>query len=248
MANCASCHQPDLGGQNEALTLAGPNFMATWRHSQHAACSSSTSQETMPPGQANLPTDQYLIDRGVHPSSRTARRRGAPFAPIGRVDRIARDRTGAGSAAAAPAAASLRLAPAGGRGAGAGTAGGVAGCRRSAGGARGRALAAVRTWRVRRSRGRRGGADADAAARRRSATWRHRRRRSEELRAGDRRDAAQSGSRRLADGAPQLSGVELQPAHRDHAQQREGSQAVVGVADERRPAARSSRCRSCTTA
>ena len=39
----------------------------------------------------------------------------------------------------------------------------------------------------------------------------------EELRAGDRRDAAQSGSRRLADGAAQLSGLEPQPADADHA-------------------------------
>ena len=55
----------------------------------------------------------------------------------------------------------------------------------------------------------------------------------EELRAGHRRDAAQSGSRRLADGAPQLSGLEPQPADADHARQRQGSAARVGVGDER---------------
>ena len=49
---------------------------------------------------------------------------------------------------------------------------------------------------------------------------RHRHRHGEELRAGDRRDAAQSGSGRLADGAAQLSGLEPQPAHADHARQR----------------------------
>ena len=37
----------------------------------------------------------------------------------------------------------------------------------------------------------------------------------EELRAGDRRDAEEPAARRLADGAPQLPGVELQPARRD---------------------------------
>ena len=88
----------------------------------------------------------------------------------------------------------------------------------------------------RAARRRRGGAaPADAAARRR-------RRRplgltvtgdGEELRAGHRRDAAQSGSRRLADGAAQLSGLELQPADADHARQRQGSAARVGVGDER---------------
>jgi mono/diheme cytochrome c family protein len=29
-ANCASCHLPDLAGQNEAPQLAGPNFRSTW--------------------------------------------------------------------------------------------------------------------------------------------------------------------------------------------------------------------------
>ena len=29
-ANCASCHLPDLAGQNEAPPLAGANFMRTW--------------------------------------------------------------------------------------------------------------------------------------------------------------------------------------------------------------------------
>src|SRR5450631_4278023 len=29
---CASCHQPDMKGTFEALPLAGPNFMNTWRN------------------------------------------------------------------------------------------------------------------------------------------------------------------------------------------------------------------------
>ena len=61
----------------------------------------------------------------------------------------------------------------------------------------------------------------------------HRDRRSEELRPGHRRDAAQSAARRLADGAPQLPGLELQPAQRDHARQRQGPEARVGLGDAR---------------
>ena len=30
-ANCAACHMPDLKGSNEALPLAGGNFLGTWR-------------------------------------------------------------------------------------------------------------------------------------------------------------------------------------------------------------------------
>ena len=31
-ANCAACHLPDLKGSNEALPLAGGNFMGAWRN------------------------------------------------------------------------------------------------------------------------------------------------------------------------------------------------------------------------
>src|SRR6202163_2941399 len=30
-ANCGACHLPDLKGSNEALPLAGGNFIGTWR-------------------------------------------------------------------------------------------------------------------------------------------------------------------------------------------------------------------------
>ena len=53
------------------------------------------------------------------------------------------------------------------------------------------------------------------------------------LRAGDRRDAARSTARRLADGAAQLSGLELQPARRDHPRQRQRASPGVDVGDER---------------
>ena len=57
---------------------------------------------------------------------------------------------------------------------------------------------------------------------------------SQELRAGHRRDAAQSRSRRLADDPAQLSGSELQSAGLDHHREREGSAPGVGVGHERR--------------
>ena len=47
-------------------------------------------------------------------------------------------------------------------------------------------------------------------------------------------DAAQPARGRLADGAAELSGLELQPARRDHARERQESEARLGVGDERR--------------
>ena len=81
--------------------------------------------------------------------------------------------------------------------------------------------------------GGRGGAPANAGP-----LGAHRRGHGEELHAGHRRDAAQSGSGRLADGAPQLSGLEPQPADADHAGQREGSAARVELGHERGPGQR----------
>ena len=57
-------------------------------------------------------------------------------------------------------------------------------------------------------------------------------RRSEELRAGDRRNAAPSRSGRLADGPRKLSGVEPQPAVADQSKQCARSEAGMGVGDE----------------
>ena len=58
-ANCAGCHQPDLRGQNEALPLAGPNFMTTWGN-RSTRLLFEYIQGTMPPGNANLSEEQYL--------------------------------------------------------------------------------------------------------------------------------------------------------------------------------------------
>ncbi len=83
-----------------------------------------------------------------------------------------------------------------------------------------------RTCRSRRCRRR---ARSTAGARHRT----HRRGRSEELRADHRRDASQSPAGRLADDPPRFLRIELQPAQSDHARQRTGSAAGVGVADGR---------------
>src|SRR5689334_12964620 len=52
MANCSSCHLPDLGGRNEAPALAGPNFMNTWGRRTTKDLFDYMSA-TMPPGGAN---------------------------------------------------------------------------------------------------------------------------------------------------------------------------------------------------
>ena len=58
-ANCSSCHQPTLAGQNEAPPLAGANFMTAW--------SGRTTKDlvdymsaTMPPGRPSLAEADYL--------------------------------------------------------------------------------------------------------------------------------------------------------------------------------------------
>ena len=58
-ANCAGCHQPDMGGRNEAAALAGPNFMNVWgTETTHDLFELIST--TMPPGGAPLPQGTYL--------------------------------------------------------------------------------------------------------------------------------------------------------------------------------------------
>src|SRR5918993_3634054 len=58
-ANCASCHQPALGGQNEAPPLAGANFMTTWgKRTTKDLLDYMTA--TMPPGKPTLSESEYL--------------------------------------------------------------------------------------------------------------------------------------------------------------------------------------------
>lgn len=57
--NCASCHLPDLAGQNEAPQLAGGNFMNTWR-GRTTRDLIEYMQATMPPGQPSLAEADYV--------------------------------------------------------------------------------------------------------------------------------------------------------------------------------------------
>ena len=56
--NCASCHLPDLAGQNEAPQLAGGNFMNTWR-ARTTRDLIDYMQATMPPGRPSLAEADY---------------------------------------------------------------------------------------------------------------------------------------------------------------------------------------------
>ncbi len=58
-ANCASCHQATLVGQNEAPALVGPNFMTTWRGRTTKDLVEYMSA-TMPPGKPSLGEAEYL--------------------------------------------------------------------------------------------------------------------------------------------------------------------------------------------
>lgn len=58
-ANCASCHQPTLVGQNEAPPLAGTNFMTTWRQRSTKDLIDYMSA-TMPPGKPSLAAADYV--------------------------------------------------------------------------------------------------------------------------------------------------------------------------------------------
>ncbi len=58
-ANCASCHLPNLEGQNEAPPLAGPNFMTTWR-GRTTKDLLDYMQASMPPGLPSLAEAEYV--------------------------------------------------------------------------------------------------------------------------------------------------------------------------------------------
>ncbi len=58
-ANCASCHQATLVGQNEAPALAGANFKTTWR-GRTTKDLVEYMAATMPPGRPSLGEAEYL--------------------------------------------------------------------------------------------------------------------------------------------------------------------------------------------
>src|SRR4051794_15507361 len=79
MANCASCHLPNLSGRNEAPQLAGGNFMAAWG-GRTVGELAKYMQETMPPGNpGGLGAEAYqavagfiLEANGAKPGSATS--------------------------------------------------------------------------------------------------------------------------------------------------------------------------------
>src|SRR5262245_3253298 len=59
VANGASCHLPDLAGQNEAPQLAGTNFRNTWRTRTTKDLIDYMSA-SMPPGRPSLAEQEYV--------------------------------------------------------------------------------------------------------------------------------------------------------------------------------------------
>ena len=59
--NCAGCHMPDLGGRNEAVQLAGGNFLSTWG-GRTPADLFSYMKSSMPPGRAGTLGDQTYLE------------------------------------------------------------------------------------------------------------------------------------------------------------------------------------------
>ncbi len=60
LANCAACHMPDLKGSNEALPLAGPDFMNTWR-SRTTRDLLNRISTSMPPGKVGSIGEQDVV-------------------------------------------------------------------------------------------------------------------------------------------------------------------------------------------
>ena len=93
-ARCASCHQPDLAGSNEAPPLAGVNFLNTWRE-RPARQLIAYIETSMPPAGARLSADDAVAvaafimqSNGLAPSApagvTTGVRGGAANLPPGR--------------------------------------------------------------------------------------------------------------------------------------------------------------------
>jgi mono/diheme cytochrome c family protein len=57
--SCASCHMPDLSGNECAPPLAGPNFLSTW-HTRTTKDLLDYMATTMPAGGATLPKETYV--------------------------------------------------------------------------------------------------------------------------------------------------------------------------------------------
>ena len=127
MDHCASCHQPDLGGLNEAMPLAGGSFLGGWRRRTTGELV-EFMQKTMPPPPATvtISEDQYfaiaafiLQANNAVPGS-SAMSASSPAVPIASITSVAAP--AAGGAAPAQAAGAPPTAGGAGRGAGRGQA------------------------------------------------------------------------------------------------------------------------------
>ena len=213
--NCAACHMPDLGGRNEAPPLAGANFMGTWRNRPTAALIDYA--QTMPPGGADLSVETYLsiVSFILQSNGASAGQQALTPTTAALIGSVA---TGQAPAAAA----------AGGAGGGRGAAGAQA-----AGGGRGGAAQAPGGPGAPAGRGGAPGAPGGGGGRGGPVGL---------TATGEVKNFVpvtddmlrNPGSRRLADGAAQLSGMELQPADPGDDEQRAEPQARLGVGDERK--------------
>jgi alcohol dehydrogenase (cytochrome c) len=111
-ASCASCHQANLGGGNEAPPLAGVNFMNFWRD-RPVEQLAELIQTTMPPGASRLSEEQtlavtaYILQSNGAQAGAQALTPGAT-ASVGTV--ATGQRPAAGSQAILPAAVGPRVA------------------------------------------------------------------------------------------------------------------------------------------
>ena len=168
-ANCASCHMPDLAGRNEAPPLAGDNFMNTWRTRTTRDLFEFMSSTMPPTGETLSAGSVPRVTAYILQSNGAAAGRAAARADDGGAHRHDRDRP--------PRRCSRRRAAAADRDAPTSRRGWRARPRRARAGAGG-------------GRGGRGGAPANAGRAALTVAGR-----GEELRAGHRRDAAQSAIR-----------------------------------------------------
>ena len=79
-ASCATCHMPDLRGNNEAPALTGQDFMNTWRARQTRELVEYI-QKGMPPAGPRLPTEQYLAITAYILQSNGGRASAQPLTP-----------------------------------------------------------------------------------------------------------------------------------------------------------------------
>ena len=112
---CAGCHQPDLGGLNEAPQLAGGNFMNSWNAST-AADLIGLITKTMPPGapgSVDAATATSIAAYILQANGAAAGPQALTPTTTARIGTIAMQQTAGAQPAAAPPAPAVRGAAAG---------------------------------------------------------------------------------------------------------------------------------------